>query len=135
MKTKAIYRKHYCLGKLGHLATAVAISLVSGYAPETLSATPAIFMQSATINGAADAVTLTRVPVRKADGAIIYKDISLFFDVDSLGNVTLPPALVQITPSPAINVGAFKPGTYNGYRLDPTQCGGGATLSKWAVQA
>ncbi|WP_411728103.1 hypothetical protein [Methyloglobulus sp.] len=80
-------------------------------------------MQQATINGAADAVTLTRVPVMKADGIIIYKDISMFFNVDSAGNVTLPSALVQITPSPTINVGAFKPGTYNGYDLAP-QCGG-----------
>ena len=74
-------------------------------------------MQQATINGAADAVTLTRVPVRKADGSIIYKDISLFFNVDSVGNVTLPPTFVQITPSPTINVGAFKPGAYSGYMV------------------
>jgi hypothetical protein len=118
MKTKAIYRKHYSWGKLGYLIAAAVIGLISGYAPETLAATPTIFMQSATINGAADAVTLTRVPVQNAAGTIIYKDISMFFDVDSLGNVTLPPALVKITPSPTINVGAFKPGTYNGYSIN-----------------
>jgi hypothetical protein len=80
-------------------------------------------MQSATINGAADALTLTRVPVRKADGNIVYKDISMFFSVDSFGNITLPPASVQITSSPTINVGAFKPGTYNGYDVG-NFCGG-----------
>ncbi len=119
MKTKAIYRKYCSWGKFGHLTTAVVIGLVSGYAPAALPAVPAIFMQQATINGAADAVTLTRVPVRNAAGTIIYKDISLFFNVDSAGNVTLPSALVQITPSPTINVGAFKQGTYNGYSLAP----------------
>ena len=110
MKNKT---KHYSLGKLGHLTAAAVIGLISGYAPETIAATPTIYLQSATINSAADAVTLNRVPVMNAAGTILYKDISMFFTVDTLGNVTLPPALVRITPSPTINVGAFKPGTYN----------------------
>ena len=114
MKNKT---KHYSFGKLGQLTAAAVIGLISGYAPETLAATPTIYMQSATINSAADAVTLTRVPVMNAAGAILYKDISMFFNVDTLGNVTLPPALVRIIPSPTINVGAFKPGTYNGYSV------------------
>jgi hypothetical protein len=112
MKNKT---KHYSLGKLGHLTAAAVIGLISGYAPETIAATPTIYLQSATINSAADAVTLNRVPVMNAAGTILYKDISMFFTVDTLGNVTLPPALVRIIPSPTINVGAFKPGTYNGF--------------------
>lgn len=118
MKTKVIYRNHYSWGKLGHLSAAALIGLASGYAPTTFALVdPAIFMQSATINGAADTVTLTRIPVRKANGSIIYKDISMVFDVDSVGNVSLDTTSVKITASPTLNVGAFKPGTYNGYKL------------------
>jgi hypothetical protein len=115
MKNKT---KHYSWGKLEHLTAAAVIGLISGYAPEILAATPTIYMQSATINSAGDAVTLTRVPVMNAAGTILYKDISMLFDVDNLGNVTLPSALVRITTSPTINVGAFKPGTYNGYSVN-----------------
>jgi hypothetical protein len=97
------------------LTAAAVIGFVSCYGPAALAATPTIFMESAAISGAGDALKLARVPVQKADGTVIYKDISMLFDVDNSGNVTLQPAFVRITASPTLVVGAFKPGTYNGY--------------------
>jgi hypothetical protein len=50
MKTKAIYRKHYSWGKLGHLTAVAIVGLVSGYAPAILAADPAIFGEEQPIN-------------------------------------------------------------------------------------
>jgi hypothetical protein len=113
MKTKVI--RHSWRGNSGHFTMAAVAILVSGYAQATLAGDPALFMQSATIKGAANALTLRRVPVQDADGKITYKDISMRFDVDAFGNVTLNTDSVKITPSPTLKVGEFKQRTYNGY--------------------
>jgi hypothetical protein len=124
MKTKVI--RYSWRGNFGHFTTATVAILVSGYAQATLAGDPALFMQSATIKGAANALTLRRVPAQDADGKITYKDISMRFDVDAFGNVTLNTDSVKITPSPTLKVGEFKQGTYNGYHacdiLSPPRC-------------
>ena len=89
-------------------------------------AAPTIYMQSATINGASNVVTISRVPVLNGAGVITYKDISMGFIVDTLGNVTFNGAALRIVASPLLNVGAFKQGTYRGYRAcdNSTSCPG-----------
>jgi|GEM_PF-6876441 len=120
MKTKTIYRKHCSWRQFGHLTAAAVIVLVSGYAPAILAAVPTIYMQSATINGASDALALTRVPVQDAAGKIAYKNIVMAFDVDDQGKLSLRPGSFKITASPALLVGQFKPGVYQGSVWDPT---------------
>ena len=39
----------------------------------------------------------------------------MLFNVDAAGKLTLDNASVNISISPTLAVGAFKPGTYNGY--------------------
>ncbi len=94
-------------------------------------AVPTIYMQSATINGASNVVTVSRVPVQKAAGVITYKDISMGFIVDTLGNVTFNGAALKIVASPLLNVGAFKQGTYRGPRV----CSHGGCSSTFKVGA
>ena len=114
MKMKIIYRIHYGWGKFVHLTAAAVIVLVSNYAPATLAAVPTIFMQSATINGASDALALTRIPVQDAAGKITYKNIIMAFDVDDQGKLSLRPSSFKITTSPTLLVGQFKQGVYQG---------------------
>ncbi|MGH8527402.1 MAG: hypothetical protein ACREXY_25305, partial [Gammaproteobacteria bacterium] len=109
---QATIRGHQWWSRVGRFSLATAAALVAGHAG---AATPTVFMESATIAGASDAVTLTRVPVQDAAGEITYKNVRLFFSVDSFGALTLPPASIQITASPTLAVGAFKPGNYDGY--------------------
>jgi len=99
-----------------HFIAALSVALAASHSPASVAATPTIYLQSATINGASSAVTLNRVPVQDAAGNISYKDIALGFLVDNAGNVTFNNAALKIAASPTLNVGAFKPGTYHGYR-------------------
>lgn len=93
-------------------------SVLFGFShPQVSLAAPTIYMQSATINGASNVVTISRVPVQNAAGVITYKDISMRFIVDTNGNVTFDNAALRIVASPLLNVGAFKPGTYDGYTV------------------
>jgi hypothetical protein len=97
-------------------ALIVFASIIFGFTHAQVSlAAPTIYMQSATINGASNVITVSRVPVLNGAGVITYKDISMGFIVDTLGNVTFNNAALRIVASPVLNVGAFKPGTYYGY--------------------
>ncbi len=96
----------------------VFASLLLGFSHAQVSlAAPTIYMQSATINGASNVVTISRVPVQNGAGVITYKDISMSFIVDTNGNITFNNAALKIVASPLLNVGAFKPGTYHGYAV------------------
>lgn len=83
----------------------------------TADAAPAVFLQSAAVSGASNVLTLTRVPVQDATGKITYKNVAMSFNVDAAGKLTLNTASVSIVASPTLAVGAYKPGTYNGYNL------------------
>jgi hypothetical protein len=129
MKTKALHGRHHRRDSFSFLIAATAVGLVSAYAPASLGVEPAIFMQSATISGAGNALTLGRVPVKDANGKITYKDISMLFTVDNAGNVTLDPQSVSITSSPPLNAGTFKPGHYRGYKAcNEADCKGDFTV-------
>lgn len=122
MKSKTLDRQHQSKGKLDRFGATIVIASALAYVPAMVSAAPTIFMQSATIQGASDKVTVNRVPVQDAAGNITYKNVVMAFNVDPQGRLSLRPGSFTITPSPILNVGAFKPGTYRGYQ---TSYGGG----------
>ncbi len=93
--------------------------------------------QNAVLTGGTNTLTVTRLPVVTAQG-ILYKNLTLMFDVDVTGNITLAPDSPKITASPNLVVSKFKPGKYAGpatvYRGDfaiqvagPGVAAGGAT--------
>jgi hypothetical protein len=57
---------------------------------------------------------MTRVPVVNSSGQTIYQDITLQFDSDSDGNLTLTAGYPIITPSPNLLVSSFQAGKYTG---------------------
>lgn len=100
--------------KSNYLIVTILVGVISIYSPSTLAVDPKIFLESSVIKGAGGIVKIIRVPVQDSAGAIKYLDISLSFDVDNAGNLSLSPGSPQITPSPNLKVGEFKQGVYVG---------------------
>ena len=75
---------------------------------------PYSLFEYSTLTGSGNTITASWVPIVTATGTTIYKDITLQFDVDSAGNLTLAPGFPQVTPSPALNVANFQAGKYVG---------------------
>jgi hypothetical protein len=74
---------------------------------------PYALLQFSTLTGSGNTVTATWVPVVTAKGTI-YKDITLLFDVDSAGTLTIAPGYPEVVASPSPLVSSFKAGEYVG---------------------
>ncbi len=79
---------------------------------QTDSKATALF-QYASLSGIDKTITATRVPVTTA-GRTTYKDVTLQFDVDADGNLTLSVGYPTIVSSPEVQVSSFRAGTYAG---------------------
>jgi hypothetical protein len=125
----------------------VAVFLVAAAAACAVAAhaqtPPYSLFEYSTLTASGDKVTATWVPVITSKGTI-FKNVTLLFEVDSSGNLTLAPGYPEVVPSPAPVVSAFKAGNYAGpasvYHGDfvivvagPGVTVGGAT--EWTVTA
>jgi hypothetical protein len=106
--------------------------------------TPAPLFQNATITGSGSTITATRVPVVLSSTLTVYVDLTIQFNSDSNGNLTIATGFPQAAPSPTPITGNFVAGTYlapsnlfngKGYITvsGPTVGDGGATL--WSLTA
>jgi hypothetical protein len=86
---------------------------------------PYALFQYSTISGSSNTITATQLPVVNASGVTTYQNVTLLFDVDSLGNLTLAPGYPTVLTPPRPLVSGFKAGTYVG---PPTVLGGKATI-------
>jgi hypothetical protein len=86
---------------------------------------PYTLFQYSTITSSGNTITATQLPVVTATGTI-YQNVTLLFDVDSSGNLTLAPGYPMVVPSTRPIMSAFKAGTYVGA---PTILGGKATIT------
>jgi hypothetical protein len=77
--------------------------------------------QYASITGSGDTITASWVPVVTSSGTTLYENVTLQFDVDSSGNLTLAKGSPTVVPAPIIQVSSFVPGIYVG----PSNVGGG----------
>jgi hypothetical protein len=75
---------------------------------------PSAMFQNSTLTGSGNTMTATRVPVRISSSLTIYLDVTVKFDVDSNGNLTVSAGQPQILPSATLLTGNFKAGTYVG---------------------
>ena len=85
---------------------------------------PYLLFQSSTLSGSGNTISVTQLPVVTSTG-ISYKNVSLLFDVDSQGNLTLASGYPIVTVPTRPIVSAFKAGTYVG---PPTILGGKAVI-------
>jgi hypothetical protein len=93
---------------------AAAIALLISVTIGVAHAQPAPLFQSATLTGSGNTITATRVPVALSATLIIYVDVTLQFNSDSNGNLTLASGFPQIVSSPALVTGNFTSGTFLG---------------------
>ncbi len=78
------------------------------------SPTPGPQFQYAAMTGSGNTITLTRVPVVTSSGQTVYQDITLQFDNDGNGNLTLTSGFPMLAPSPSLEVSSFQTGKYVG---------------------
>lgn len=103
-------------GRVTGLATFVMVFTCGGVvvAHAQTQNPPYSLFQYSTLTGSGNTITATRVPVVIAAGKTIYKDITLQFDVDSDGNLTLSSGYPQVVDAPTLLVSSFKAGSYVG---------------------
>jgi hypothetical protein len=70
--------------------------------------------QYASLTGSGNMITATQVPVVLAGGVTVYENITLQFNSDANGNLTLAPGFPQVIPAPTLLTGGFKAGHYSG---------------------
>ncbi len=106
-------------------AAAVSHAQAQDAQPQTTPTPPYVLFQDSTLTGSGSTVTASRLAVVLATGTI-YEDVTMQFDVDAQGNLTVAPGYPQIVPSATPIVTHFRAGTYVG---PSTILGGKATIT------
>lgn len=91
--------------------------------PEATAITPYALFQYSTLTATGNTINGSWIPVVTAAGATIYQDLTLQFNVDASGNLTITPGYPQIVTAPLAVTSSFKAGAYAG----PTNLDGGRT--------
>ena len=71
-------------------------------------------LQYAAVTGSGNILTVTRVPVVTTAGSTVFQDVTIQFDFDPLGNLTLSNGFPMVNSSPNFPVSSFQPGKYSG---------------------
>ena len=99
---------------LSTIKGAAALVAVSAFAVLAIGSahggTPTIYVEDATITGAGDTVTTSRIPVQTSTGSIIYYDVTTVYGVTSKGVLSV--LSNTIAQSPNLIISNFQPGTY-----------------------
>jgi hypothetical protein len=122
------------------ILAAVWVFVVQAQAPTP----PYAEFQYATLTGSGNTLTATQVPVVLAGGVTVYENLTMQFNSDANGNLTLAPGFTQIIQAPSLTTSGFKAGNYiapstffNGMGLitvnGPGVTDGGAT--EWSLNA
>jgi hypothetical protein len=102
--------------RLATFITFFTACMVSSHAQSGNTPSPGSRFQYSALTGSGNTITATRVPVVTSKGQTVYQDITLQFDADPDGNVTLTsgyPIFSQSTTLPAFS---FQAGKYVGSR-------------------
>lgn len=90
---------------------------------QSAPAPPYALFQNSTITSSGNTITAVRVPV-VLTAKTVYENVTLSFEVDSSGNLTLVPGYPKVVPSPMPVAAGFKAGRYVG----PSNVLGGAAI-------
>lgn len=111
---------HYDIVKALSRATrlgALLTILTGGWAMTALAQTPtppyALF-QNASLTGSGNTINATRIPVVTAAGVTVYLNLTLQFNVDANGNLSVASGFPQVAPAPALLTSSLKAGNYVG---------------------
>lgn len=103
----------HCMSRLMTLCAISATACFSISHAQTPPAPSSLFQYS-TMGGFGNTITTARVPIFTATGTMIYKDVTLQFDVDADGNLTLSAGYPQVVDSPTPLMSSFRAGVYIG---------------------
>jgi hypothetical protein len=81
---------------------------------QALTTTPYSLFQYSTLTGLGNTIFAGRVPVANSTGTTKYYDVTIQFNVDSAGNLTLASGYPKVASSPTLIVSGFKAGKYVG---------------------
>lgn len=85
---------------------------------------PYALFQYASLTGSGNTITASQIPVVTSTGVTVYENLTLQFNVDANGNLTISSGYPQIIPAPTLLTSGFKAGTYAG----PSNVLGGKAL-------
>ena len=75
---------------------------------------PYALFQYASLTGTGNTITATQIPVVTTTGVTVYENLTIQFNLDGNGNLTIAPGYPQAIPAPTLLTSGFKPGTYAG---------------------
>ena len=75
---------------------------------------PFATFQYSSVSGSNNTITVNRVPVTTAAKSVVYKDITIQFDTDPDGNLSISSGFPLFSDSPSVLVYSFRPGRYVG---------------------
>lgn len=75
---------------------------------------PYALFQYASLTGTGNTITATQIPVVTTTGVTVYENLTIQFNVDANGNLTISPGFPQAIPAPTLLTSGFKAGTYAG---------------------
>lgn len=81
---------------------------------QAAATTPYSLFQYSTLTGSGNTITATWLPVVTSTGATIYKNLTIEFNVDSAGNLTVAPGYPQVVAATPPIISSFKAGRYVG---------------------
>jgi hypothetical protein len=90
-----------------------AVCAAIGYG-QGASPTPGPRLEYSAVTGSGNTITMTRVPVITSSGQTVYQDITLQFDNDGSGNLSLTAGYPIFALSPNLLVSSFVAGPYTG---------------------
>jgi hypothetical protein len=97
--------------------TARFATCIMTFAASTIAAhaqtPPYVLFQNSTLTGSGNTINATFLPVVLSTGTI-YENVTIQFDVDSQGNLTIAPGFPQVVKSPIFLTSKFMPGEYVG---------------------
>jgi hypothetical protein len=104
--------------------------------------TPAAFFNYSSVIGLNKSITATHVPIQTSTGTIIYKDVTINFNVDGAGNLTYATTTPTATLSPILSSANIEAGIYTdaentGYGVQvsgPAPIGSGGE-AQWSIAA
>jgi hypothetical protein len=70
--------------------------------------------QYATVTGSSNVINVTMLPVVTESGAVVYRNMTLQFEVSSTGAITLAPGSPTVVAAPTPQISSFEAGNYVG---------------------
>jgi hypothetical protein len=100
----------------GHRTARLALTVMafSAVAFVARAQTPQAFFERSTVTGSGNTISATNVPVVISPGLTVYINVTMQFNVDHNGNLTLSSGYPQVVPAPNLLSSTFQAGTYVG---------------------